>query len=145
MWSSLVFQIPAVPMSFGIQKGAGGARPAGPGARSDYIPRHRHRSTTSDAFWDLRESRHVRLRLWMDVERDPGHAHTPRGGISRCEVESCQFRKQHGSSGPAIGQLDVKEQQHALWVGLNPPEVGWGRSRTPPGGLYVRRQPGALL
>ena len=43
-----------------------------------------------------------------------------------------QFYMQHGPSGPAIGQLDVKEHHHALWVGLNPLKVCWGRSRTPP-------------
>ena len=45
------------------------------------------------------------------------------------------FRMQHGPSGPAIGQLDVREHQYALWIGLNPLKVCWGRSRTPPASM----------
>ena len=45
------------------------------------------------------------------------------------------FRMQHGPSGPAIGQLDVREHQYALWFGLNPLKVCWGRSRTPPASM----------
>jgi hypothetical protein len=30
------------------------------------------------------------------------------------------LRMQHGPSGPAIGQLDVRGHQYALWIGLNP-------------------------
>ena len=54
------------------------------------------------------------------------------------------FRMQHGPSGPAIGQLDVREHQYALWIGLNPLKVCWGRSRTATPSLHERRQPGAL-
>ena len=51
----------------------------------------------------------------------------------------------HAPNGLAWGQLGVKEHQHALWVGLNPLKVCWGRSRTPLGcSLHERRQPGAL-
>ena len=44
-----------------------------------------------------------------------------------------RLRVLHAPNGLALGQLDVKDHQYALWVGLNPPKVGWGRSRAPPG------------
>ena len=71
-------------------------------------------------------------RLCLCFDKTPG---APRRGISRCEVATGQFCMQHGPSGPAIGQLDVKERHHALWVGLNPLKVCWGRSRTPPASM----------
>ena len=44
-----------------------------------------------------------------------------------------RLRVLHAPNGLVLGQLDVKDHQYALWVGLNPPKVGWGRSRAPPG------------
>ena len=34
-------------------------------------------------------------------------------------------------NGLVSGQFDVKDHQNAPWVGLNPPQVRWGRSRAP--------------
>ena len=60
---------------------------------------------------------------------------TPSRRILRREVATGLFCMQHGPSGPAIGQLDVREHQYALWFGLNPLKVCWGRSRTPPASM----------
>ena len=66
------------------------------------------------------------------VLKTPG---TPSRRILRREVATGLLRMQHGPSGPAIGQLDVREHQYALWFGLNPLKVCWGRSRTPPASM----------
>ena len=62
--------------------------------------------------------------------RTPG---TPSRRILRSETPTGRLRALHAPSGLVLGQLDARDPQQALWVGLNPLEVCWGRPRKPLG------------